>query len=216
MHLKAIILDFDGTLADTKTLIINTMLEVIERLHLEPRTREQCAEMIGLPLKQTFTDLIPMTDEMGEQCVATYDKVFHENNVPGAVPLFPNVLETLRELHRLGYVLTIASSRSKHSLLNFVDTFGLKDIIPYVVSANDVLNAKPHPESVLMTLTHLNIQPQEAMVVGDTVYDIQMGQNANVFTCGVTYGNGTREQMTSLHTDFIIDDFKELLKIVKR
>lgn len=67
-----------------------------------------------------------------------------------------------------------------------------------------------------MTLTHLNIQPQEAMVVGDTVYDIQMGQNANVFTCGVTYGNGTHEQMTSLHTDFIIDDFKELLKIVKR
>ena len=120
MKIKAIILDFDGTLADTQTLITNTMLEVINRLGLEQCSREQCSRMIGLPLKQTFTDLIPMTDEMGDRCVETYNQVFHENNVPGAVPLFPHVLETMRELHRLGYVLTVASSRSRHSLMDFV------------------------------------------------------------------------------------------------
>ena len=215
MKIKAIILDFDGTLADTQTLITNTMLEVINRLGLEQRSREQCSRMIGLPLKQTFTDLIPMTDEMGDRCVEAYNQVFHENNVPGAVPLFPHVLETVRELHRLGYVLTIASSRSRHSLMDFVETFGLEEIITHVVSANDVTHAKPHPEAVNQTLEHLGIQPGEALVVGDTVYDIEMGQNAGIHTCGVTYGNGTRRQLEEIHTEFIIDDFSQLLQVVK-
>ncbi|MDD7605184.1 MAG: HAD hydrolase-like protein, partial [Prevotellaceae bacterium] len=62
--MKLIIFDFDGTLADTEALITQTMQKTIEALHLEPRSREQCRAMIGLPLKETFMRLIPMTGEM--------------------------------------------------------------------------------------------------------------------------------------------------------
>lgn len=216
MKLKIILLDFDGTIADTQQLITNTMLEVIDKLGLEKRTREQCASMIGLPLKQSFYDLIPMDEAVADKCVALYDKVFHQNNVPGVVPLFPNVLDTLYQLHQQGYILTIASSRSKFSLLQFVETFNLKDIISFVVSSNDVTHGKPHPEPALMTLEHFNIDPTESLVVGDTTYDIEMGQNAGSHTCGVTYGNGTQSQMENIHTDYIIDDFSRLLDVVKQ
>ena len=66
--MKLIILDFDGTLADTQGLIVKTMQQTLDVLGLEPRTDDQCAAMIGLPLKQAFTDLLPITDEIGEQC----------------------------------------------------------------------------------------------------------------------------------------------------
>lgn len=214
MALKIIILDFDGTLANTQTLITNTMIEVIRLLNLESRTPEQCAKMIGLPLKETFTKLIPMSEEMGNQCVEIYNRVFNENNVSGAVPLFPHVLETLQQLHQEGYVLTIASSRSRPSLLNFINTFNLQNMISFVVSANDVLHAKPHAEPILTTLKHFGFQAKEALMVGDTVYDIQMGINANTHTCGVTYGNGTKEELNNLHTEYIIHDFSELLQVV--
>lgn len=212
--MKLIILDFDGTMGDSEPLITRTMLKTIDALHLEHRTREQCAAMIGLPLKQTFTDLIPMSDEMGDKCTETYTRIFFENNVEGAVPPFPHVIDTIKELHRHGFALSIASSRRRPSLEGYVQEYGLEPYISYIVSATEVTHAKPDPEPVLTTLQALGVRAEDALVVGDTTFDILMGRRAGAHTCGVTYGNGTREQMTSCHAEYIIDDFAHLLDIV--
>lgn len=212
--MKLIILDFDGTLADTRGLIVMTMQQTLSALGLESRTEKQCASMIGLPLKQAFTDLIPMTDEMGNQCVATYRKIFSENNAAYTIPAFPNVLETLHRLHEKGYTLTIASSRSRWSLMEFVESMHLDKVIPYVLGVEDVTQAKPHPEPVLKTLEAFGCKAEDALVVGDTWYDIEMGHRAGVRACGVTYGNGTREELMNASADWLIDDFGELMKII--
>ena len=209
--IKLIILDFDGTLADTRELIVKTMQQTLEALGLESRTDEQCASMIGLPLKQAFTDLLSMSDEMGGQCVETYRRIFNENNAVYKIPTFPNVLETLHQLHKQGYTLTIASSRSNRSLREFVNDMNLNDVIPYVLGAEDVTRAKPNPEPVLQTLETFHCTPDEAMVIGDTWYDIEMGKRAGVKTCGVTYGNGTREELIKAGADYLLDDFGALL-----
>ena len=212
--MKLIILDFDGTLADTRGLIVKTMQQTLDVLGLEPRTDEQCAAMIGLPLKQAFTDLLPMKDEMGEQCVETYRRIFNENNALYVIPTFPNVLETLHHFHEKGYTLTIASSRSNRSLMEFVNDMHLNDVIPYVLGAEDVARAKPHPDPVLQTLDTFGCKAEDALVVGDTWYDIEMGRRAGVRTCGVTYGNGSREELMRAGADFLVDDFRELMEII--
>ena len=208
--IKLIILDFDGTLADTRGLIVKTMQQTLEALGLESRTDEQCASMIGLPLKQAFTDLIPMSDEMGGQCVETYRRIFNENNALYVIPTFPHVMETLYKLHEQGYILTIASSRSNRSLREFVNDMDLNDVIPYVLGAEDVTRAKPHPDPVLQTLETFGCKAEDALVVGDTWYDIEMGKRAGVKTCGVTYGNGTREELVQTGADYLVDDFGKL------
>ncbi|HEY9551534.1 MAG TPA: HAD-IA family hydrolase [Prevotella sp.] len=212
--IKLVVFDFDGTLADTQTVIVDTMMGVIAELGLEQRSREQCAAMIGLPLSETFATLMPLTNEMNRRCAETYERIFRENNKPGAVKLFPHVLETLTALHQKGITLTIASSRGRQSLLRFVDDFELNGIITYVLGADDVAQAKPHPEPVLKTLRELHFAPQETLVVGDTVFDIQMGQRAQAHTCGVTFGNGKRADMEQIHTEHIIDRFSDLLGLV--
>ena len=212
--MKLIILDFDGTLADTRGLIVKTMQQTLEALGLESRTDDQCAAMIGLPLKQAFTHLLPMTDEMGERCVENYRRIFNENNALYVIPTFPNVMETLHQLHEQGYTLTIASSRSNRSLMEFVNDMHLNEIIPYVLGAEDVTRAKPHPEPVLKTLEDYGCKAEDALVVGDTWYDIEMGRRAGVRTCGVTYGNGSREELIGAGADFLVDDFGELMKLV--
>ena len=212
--MKLIILDFDGTLADTRDLIVLTMQQTMQELGLEPRTDEQCASRIGLPLKEAFTTLIPMTDEMGTRCAETYRRIFNENNAVYTVPAFPHVLETLQSLSEKGYVLTIASSRSHRSLVEFIENMNLQGVLAYVLGADDVTQAKPHPEPVLRTLEKFACPADEAFVVGDTAYDIEMGRRAGVRTCGVTYGNGTREELTRAGADYVMDDFGELLDIV--
>ena len=214
--MKLIILDFDGTLADTRGLIVKTMQQTIASLGLESRTDDECASMIGLPLKQAFTDLIPMTDAMGDQCVDTYRRIFNENNAAYTIPTFSNVLETLRLLSQKGYTLTIASSRIRRSLMEFVVGMDLQEVISYVLGADDVSQAKPNPEPVLKTLDKFGCSPDEALVVGDTWYDIEMGRRAGVRTCGVTYGNGTREELMNAGADFLIDDFGNLMSLIAR
>lgn len=68
-----LILDFDGTMGDTRSLITDTMSQTIHSLHLEERSREECAKTIGLPLAECFIALYPgMTERMGQLCADTY------------------------------------------------------------------------------------------------------------------------------------------------
>ena len=209
---KIIILDFDGTLGDTAAVIIKTMHATIEELGLPSRTDEECAAMIGLRLVEIPPVLFPGCNVDGELYAQTYRRLFHIYNVEGAVELYPNVPETLAELKNRGIVLTIASSRSNASLMDYVESLNLGSIITYILGADDVKDGKPHPEAVHRTLEHFGFKPEEAIVVGDTVFDIQMGANAGTSTCGVTYGNGSRESLSD--ATWIIDDFGQLLELI--
>ena len=214
MKIKLIIFDFDGTLADTRQLIVEIMQQTIQALGLPPCTDEQCTSMIGLPLKQAFIELIPMSDEMGDRCIDTYRQIFNENNASYVIPTFPYVIDTLYRLSAEGYILTIASSRSRKSLLDFVHTMHLEEIFSYILGADDVVHAKPHPEPVLRTLKAFGCSPEEALVVGDMKYDIEMGRRAGTRTCGVTYGNGSPQDLKEAGADYLLDDFKEILSIL--
>jgi len=90
---------------------------------------------------------------------------------------------------------------------------GLRPYISYIVSASDTDRAKPQPDMVLMTLKTLNLRAEEALVVGDTVFDIRMAHSAGVAAAAVTYGNGSRNELENEGAEYIIDDFSELLKI---
>ncbi len=212
--MKLVIFDFDGTLADTETLITQTMMKTIEAMHLEPRSPKQIKAMIGLPLKETFTRLIPMTDEMGERCAKLYQEIFARDNQPGVVTLFPHVRSALQTLHDAGLTLTIATSRQRFSLVQFLQDMQIEHLFSYIVTVNDVEHAKPAPDMVIQTLEHTGIDADETMMVGDAVYDIQMGVNAGVHTTAVTYGNGSRQELEASGAEHVIDDFAQLTTII--
>ena len=212
MRTKIVILDFDGTLADTTGVILNAMQATIKELGLPVRTDEECKAMIGLRLTEVPSVLFPECDLEGELYAQTYRKMFNIFNTEGSVTLYPNVIETLTALKEKGIILTIASSRNNVTLKVYLENLGLEKIVDYVLGGDDVKNGKPNPEAVNMTLDKFGIAPQEAIVVGDTVFDVRMGLNAGTRACGVTFGNGTVESMAE--ADWIIDDFAQLLDII--
>lgn len=212
--IKLVILDFDGTLADTQRLIVGTMQQTIRELGLPPQTDSRCAAMIGLPLKETFTGLMDIGDDMGDRCAETYTRLFFENNKPGAVPVFPHVVETIKALHDAGMIMTIASSRGRDTLMEFLREMKMEPYISFVICATDIEHAKPAPDMVLVTLGKTGISPQHAIVVGDTQFDVLMAHRAGVAAVGVTYGNGRREELEGLGTEYIIDSFDKLRDIV--
>ena len=202
--IRLIIFDFDGTLGDSQKLITDTMLATIERLNLPMRSREECARTIGLPLKECFSSIIPMTDEQAEECAKVYSEIFNVKNVPGVVKTFPGVVETLERLSSQGILMSIASSRSHRTLAKLMDELDLSKYITYLIAADDVVEKKPAAESVLKTLRHFNIEAHETLVIGDTEFDILMGRNAGTHTCGVTYGNGSKESLEAAKAEWIV------------
>ena len=214
MAIRLVILDFDGTLADTQPLIIDTMQSTIRELQLPARSDAECRAMIGLPLKECFMRLLPIDDVVGDRCVEVYRRIFDEKNHNGVVMLFSHVMETLREMHERGLLLAICSSRGRPTLEGFVRSFHLESYVSMVVSANDVQYGKPHPEPVLLILQKLAVAADEAMVVGDASYDILMGCAAGCRTCGVTYGNQSAAELKAAGAELLIDDFAELTRIL--
>lgn len=207
--IKCVILDFDGTLGDTASVIIQTMQATIAELGLPQRSDEECVAMIGLRLIEIPQVLFPECGDIGELYAETYRCLFYTFNTDEAVQLYPNVMSTLEELKRRGITLAIASSRSHASLAGYVKSLGLETLISCVLGADDVKEGKPNPEAVNRILAAYHCEASEAIVVGDTTYDIQMGRNAGTRTCGVTYGNGSRESLND--ADWVIDDFGDLL-----
>ena len=225
--MKYIIFDFDGTIGDSQSLIVKTLQDTMRARKLEVKSDEACAKTIGLRLDEAFVSLFGMSAEEGLECAATYREIFLDNKKTMIVQPFPHVIETLRELHRQGFILGMASSRNHCSLDGYVKQMQLEDIFSSIVAGDDVEHVKPAPDMVFMALGEMKGMKNpvtsaesgdvedmldEVLVVGDMTFDVDMAHNAGCKACAVTYGNGTREQLAS--AEFIIDDFAELLGLV--
>lgn len=209
--IKLLILDFDGTLADTQELIVRTNQEAMRRMGYPVRAAQDIIDTIGLPLEKGIQTLFPdLPHEVLPEWVKMYRTVFDSLKEHIGPQLFPGVKETLEQLHADGYLISVASSRLSISLNAFLKDLGLMPYICYVLGADNVTQAKPHPEPVLKTLRDLHIPAQEALVVGDMPVDIQMGLGAGAYTCGVSYGNSNREALKKAGAHRVVDLFSEI------
>lgn len=211
-----IILDFDGTLGDTRANIVLTMRQTLQRLGYPLAEEDEIASTIGLPLEEGFRQLLPeLPEDKALECALTYRDIFEVNRKKLVPKLFPGVKETLFRLREKGYVLTVASSRSSLSLNGFLGDMEIAEYVSYVLGADSVKMAKPHPEPVLRTMEDLGYTAAETLVVGDMPVDILMGKGAGTLTCGVTYGNSSREDLAASGADFIIDGIGALIDVLK-
>lgn len=214
-EIKLVIFDFDGTLADTKENIILTFQMTMKELGVEIKSRQECAATIGLTLEDAFKVLYPgMAAEKYILLRDTYRRIFKENRkilVPG---LFPEVMATLEELRRRGYLMSIASSRQSPSLHSFLEDMKIAHLFEYAVGGDNVEHPKPAPDAVLQILRHYNLSAEEAFVVGDMPFDINMATNAGVKSCGVTWGNADAAQLKESGANYVIDKMSQLLEIL--
>ena len=150
--MKYIIFDFDGTIGDSQSLIVKTLQDTMRARKLEVKSDEACAKTIGLRLDEAFVSLFGMSAEEGMACAATYREIFLDNKKTMIVQPFPHVIDTLRELHRQGFIMGMASSRNHCSLDGYVKQMQLENIFSSIVAGDDVEHVKPAPDMVFKAL----------------------------------------------------------------
>ena len=209
---RNILFDFDGTIADTRVGIVRTVQGTLERMGLPQAQPEAVAATIGLPLTECFRRATATPANRVDEAAAIYREIFPFLALDH-ITLFPHVLHTLGQLAEQGVTIAIVSSRHHMSLDPLVTQLGVVNYIPLsrVYGEDEGLRPKPAPDLALKVLHDLDLDPQDTLVVGDTVYDLQMGAAAGCATCGVTYGNQTADQLQAVSPNHLIDDFAALL-----
>lgn len=211
MTIKNYIFDFDGTLMDTQSVILSTLRRTIAQLGLPPRTDEQCKAVIGIRSNEAAQALYPELPAFNAEFADMFRRNYEETDAVAVVELFPDVKEVLAHLRQMGCGLSVASSRSRASLMHYLEQQGIAEWFEMIVGADDVSQGKPHPEAVLKVLDAMGWEAETTLMVGDAAVDIAMGNAAGCHTCAVTFGNGSLADLQAENPTMIIDRFRDIL-----
>ncbi len=209
-HFKLLIFDWDGTLMDSQARIVASFQATIAHFGLEPRTSAQIRHIIGLGLDMAIRSLFPQAAVSLRQPIAQYYRAhFLKMNIP--TPLFPGVAKTLHALHADGYWLAIATGKSRTGLNRALEDSGLSSLFHSSRCAEET-SSKPHPQMLQEIMSQLNVLPTDTLMIGDTEYDLQMAQNAQVKAVAVTYGVHDKAHLLTYQPLTCLDNLPELLE----
>lgn len=212
--MKLVIFDVDGTLIDSQAFIVAAMTAAFEAESLPVPPRDAVLSIIGLSLPLAIARLAPGVDANGlPRLVDVYKAQFMrlraENGGEAAAPLYPGARAALTRLQQRGLLLSVATGKARRGLEHALDGHDLRGFFAATQTADDA-PSKPDPGMVLNTLSRLNVPPHEAVMVGDTTYDIEMARAAGVAAIGVTWGYHPSAALMAAGAATVIQHFDAL------
>ncbi len=212
--IRNLIFDVDGTLLDSKHDIAAAQLHVLESLGVHGRSPQDIFPLIGKPLAEIFTILLPPDLHHRIPEAHTMYVTYYRAHALDSTRLFPGVEFTLAELHRRGIRLAVATTKSTMTTARVLGHFGIAQYFVQV-QGSDNIPFKPDPFIINKIVAEQGWERNETVMVGDTDADIAAGRNAGVRTCGVTFGALTRSQIDAASPHLVIDRFDDLIRIVR-
>lgn len=207
------IFDFDGTLADTIECVVSSYQHAFTKNNLPVPSREAFINLMGIELREVFQRLTDhaLDDSLYDLLVADY-RSFYVEIVSSKTLLYPKVSDTLIELKEKGVLLAIATSKKTDVVTQNAKVLGIDQYFDFIVGADKVVKKKPDPEMLWYILEKMNIKKESAVMIGDSTYDIDMGNAIGMDTIAVTWGAHSQEMLQKTNPTYSIDVITELLR----
>jgi phosphoglycolate phosphatase len=204
------IFDWDGTLMDSTHKIVTCVSKAIDDLDWEFKSYSQIEGIIGLSLPEAVASLYPDSSAADinvlQQC---YIEHFIEAD-RNPCTLFPGVEGVLLELRERGHQLAVATGKSRKGLSRVLDGVGWSVFFDATRCADET-RSKPHPLMLNEILNELSFSAGDAVMVGDTEFDLAMAVRAGMRSVGVSYGAHSVERLQAHSPVMLMDHFTELL-----
>jgi phosphoglycolate phosphatase len=220
--LKLVIFDCDGTLVDSQHMICAAMRQAYEANNLSVPAREHLLAIVGLSLPDAFRRLAMhsanVADHPVDSLVTCYKSAFADlrNSDDHLEPLYPGARETLDALAaRPDTLLGVATGKSQRGVRAVLGRHGLAERFATIQTADDA-PSKPHPGMVLAAMRATGAEPRDTVVVGDTVYDLEMARAAGVRAIGVAWGYHPASALAAAGAAAMIEHFAELVPALER
>ena len=210
------VFDCDGTIADSQHSIIKCMHAAFESYHLPKPKRDDVRRVIGLPLEEAITCLVPDTknhDVVGISKKYGYAWNLLREREALEEPLFPGILETLDILQKNNWLLGIATGKSLRGLNGTLKKHSILDHFVTIQTA-DKGPGKPHPNMLHNAMEETGGTKARTVMIGDTTFDMEMAVNAGVMGIGVSWGYHTVEELRSAGATHVICSFEQLTSLL--
>jgi HAD superfamily hydrolase (TIGR01509 family) len=214
LRVRGVIFDMDGTLADSLDHYYRLACDIVEAADAPPISRERVCELMGNGDPNLLRKLLPPDFPDAKATLARIvSQRFPSWQREGErIEPLPGCVDLLQSLHARGHELGVATSSSRK--LPYLDAWGVRHLFHSIVGREDVSRGKPDPEVVLTCLGQLNLEPDDAVYVGDSVIDIEAGSAAGLHTVGVLTGNSSREVLATVSPDHVLESATELLDLL--
>ena len=219
--MKLVIFDCDGTLVDSQHMICAAMRQAYEANNLSVPAREHLLAIVGLSLPDAFRRLAATTSRDGdhpvEALVTCYKSAFAElRSSIELEPLYPGAREAVDTLAaRPDTLLGIATGKSQRGVRAVLGRHGLAERFATIQTSDDA-PSKPHPGMVLAAMRATGAAPEETVVVGDTVFDLEMARAASAYAIGVGWGYHPPSALREAGAHAMIETFAELFPTLDR
>lgn len=213
--IKAIIFDSDGTLLDTRELIFEGYKTVLQQHNLSHLATDQyIRQRLGKPTKETFEQIIAghHTDLSATELARKLDEA--QINLLSNIKAYPHTRELLERWQGQGVKLCLFTSGYGYMIDRNFAAAGIPDVrelFDAISTADDGFAHKPEPDAILDLLRQVNVEPRNAIVVGDHAYDVIAGKRAGVgLKIGLLHGIGTQHELLGAGADFLSDNLNSL------
>ncbi|MBX9913201.1 MAG: HAD-IIIA family hydrolase [Pseudomonadaceae bacterium] len=207
---KLLIFDWDGTLVDSIGRIVEAMHLAADSCELPRCTDRAVRDIIGLALPQAVQVLYPGLQDLAaiERFTRVYSECYLQlESEPSA--LFADVAESLEIFREQGYHLAVATGKSRHGLDRVLAGRDWCDYFD-ITRCADESASKPHPLMLEQILAHFQLPPQQALMVGDSIFDLQMAHNAGMHSVAVGYGAQSMAVLREHRPHLAIERFSQL------
>lgn len=211
MKYKYILFDLDGTLIDTNRLIIDTFKYTYkQQLGIDVSEKEILLHF-GEPL---LTTLERYSKDKAKEMFEVYIK-YNESVHDELVKLCSGVIECLEQLKQMGYKMAVVTSKRKVAAIRGLKLFDIEKYFEFMVAVEDTTKHKPEPEPILEALKKFNAHPKEAIMIGDSIFDIESARNAKVDSVLVKWSLADGIQEKASKSTYEVNTTQELLDLLR-
>ncbi|NDV66131.1 HAD family hydrolase [Bacteroides sp. 224] len=214
---KLIIFDLDGTLINTIADLAQSVNHALTILGFPTHQEEEYNFMVGNGINKLFERALPEGEKteanilrMREEFLAFYS----EHNADKSCP-YPGIPELLHTLNEQGYLMAVASNKYQAGTEKLVNHYFGNIPFIAVLGQREGINPKPDPTIIHDILQVAQVSKEEVLYIGDSGVDMQTAINADITSCGVTWGFRPRTELEGFQPNYIIDKAEEVLQLLK-
>jgi phosphoglycolate phosphatase len=215
--IKLAVFDCDGTLVDGQAAVCEAMDLAFAGADLPPPDRNAVRRIVGLSLPQAVRSLAPQASAQAQAtAVEGYKNAFRTSRSEGRLhePLYDGMLDLLVTLAESGWTLGVATGKSDRGLSACLTTHGVLDRFVTLQTA-DRHPSKPHPAMLEAALFEAGAKPADAVMIGDTTFDMSMARAAQVRAIGVAWGYHAPEELIEAGAEAVAQTPQELGEMLR-
>ena len=206
------VFDLDGTLIQSHTNIFEATVQTFRDLKINYTLPEkEFYNYLGHHFEDIFKVFGIVVPDF-EIFITRYKKNYF--TFINCSSLFPGVVDVLKFLKEKNIKIALLTTKAQDQAEKILQYFEIDNYFDEIMGRRPGIAHKPSPEPLKLICDNLKVDPSNTLMVGDTELDINCGRNAGAKTCAVTYGYREKEILQNENPDFIIDELKELMKLV--